>query len=144
MKSIRDIQLSTPWHTVVFATVCLIFLFTTNGLAKPSGSDEELYQYYCAQCHGIKGDGKGVNATEDLPTAPKDFTSEKNLPVFSDKQIVNTIVHGGPAEQLSFIMPSWGDLLSHEEIDLLLGYLRKVCQCTYDLDAAAKANTEKK
>jgi cytochrome c oxidase cbb3-type subunit 3 len=110
--------------------------------AAPGGSGEELYQYYCAQCHGIKADGKGVNATEDLPTAPKDFTSPKTLPVFSDEQIVKTIVQGGPAEQLSFIMPSWAEILSDEEVELLRAYLRKVCQCTYDPVAAAKAKAE--
>ncbi len=110
--------------------------------AATGGSAEELYQYYCAQCHGVKGDGKGVNATEDLPTAPKDFTSPKNLPVFSDQQIVNTIVKGGPAEQLSFIMPSWGALLSTEEVEALKVHLRKICKCSYDPAAAAKAKAE--
>ncbi len=133
-----------PWFTTVLASVCLILIFAGNSSAQSAASGEELYQYYCAQCHGEKLDGKGINATEDLPTAPKDFTSEKTLPVFSDKQIVNTIVHGGPAEQLSFIMPSWGDILNDEEIELLKGYLRKVCQCSYDPDAAAKAAAEKK
>ncbi len=144
MKSTPNTYRSEPWLTVVLGAACLIFLFATNSSAGPSGSGEELYRYYCAQCHGEKGDGKGINATEDLPTAPKDFTSEKTLPVFSDKQIVNTIVHGGPAEQLSFIMPSWGDILSDKEIELLNEYLRKICACSFDPGAAAKTNAEKK
>ena len=111
--------------------------------AASSGSDKELYLYYCAQCHGVNGDGKGVNATEDLPTQPKDFTSPKNLPVFSDQQIINTVTHGGPKEQLSFIMPSWGDILSDKEIDLLRSLLRKICKCKYDPKAAAAAAKEK-
>ena len=118
-------------------------LLGTAAFAQSGGTGEQVYQYYCAQCHGIKGDGKGVNATEDLPTAPKDFTSPKNLPVFKDEQIVNTIVKGGPAEQLSFIMPSWGDILSDEEVELLRAYLRGVCQCTFDPEAAARAAAEK-
>lgn len=127
-------------------TLCAAVLLLAGG-ARPAaaaagGSGEELYQYYCAQCHGVKGDGKGVNATEDLPTAPKDFTSPKNLPVFSDEQIVTTIVKGGPAEQLSFIMPSWGALLSKEDVEALKVHLRKICKCTYDPAAAAKAKAE--
>jgi cytochrome c oxidase cbb3-type subunit 3 len=110
--------------------------------AQSGGTGEALYQYYCAQCHGEKGDGKGINATEDLPTQPKDFTSPKNLPVFSDQQIINTIIHGGPKEQLSFIMPSWGNILSAEEIELLRARLREICQCEYDPEAAAKAKAE--
>lgn len=120
--------------------VCTLLLGTA--FAKPSGTGEQLYQYYCAQCHGVKGDGKGINATEDLPTAPKDFTSPKNLPVFKDEQIVSTIIKGGPAEQLSFIMPSWGEILSDEEVELLRAYLRDVCQCVFDPEAAALAAAE--
>lgn len=111
-------------------------------LAAPSGSGEEIYQFYCAQCHGVKADGKGVNATEDLPTAPKDFTSPKTLPIFTDEQIVKTIVHGGPVEQLSFIMPSWGAILGDDEVELLRAHLRKVCNCVYDAKAAAAAAAE--
>ena len=103
---------------------------------------EALYQYYCAQCHGEKADGKGINATEDLPTQPKDFTSPKNLPAFTDEQIVNTVKHGGPKEQLSFIMPAWGGILSDKEIDLLKIRLREICQCKYDPKAAAAAAEE--
>jgi cytochrome c oxidase cbb3-type subunit 3 len=129
------------------SAVLVLILFLSLGLAagaaaQGSGSGEELYQYYCAQCHGAKGDGKGINATEDLPTQPKDFTSPKNLPVFSDQQILNTITHGGPREQLSFIMPPWGDILSAGEIELLRAHLRGICQCTYDPAAAAKAKAE--
>ncbi len=126
----------------ILLAACLVVLVFTSASAAPGGSGDELYQFYCAQCHGVNGDGKGINATEDLPTAPKDFTSPKNLPVFSDEQLVNTIIKGGPAEQLSFIMPSWGDILSAEEVDLLRAHLRKICKCSYDPEAAAKAKAE--
>jgi cytochrome c oxidase cbb3-type subunit 3 len=132
-------------HKFAFFIVLVFFLLLLTSSLKAQNSSEgkELYQFYCAQCHGVKGDGKGINATEDLPTQPKDFTSPKNLPVFSDQQIINTITHGGPREQLSFIMPPWGDILSAEEIDLLRAHLRVICQCKYDPEAAAKAEREK-
>ena len=127
----------------VFIVIIFLSLYLTPNLkAQESGSGKELYQYYCAQCHGEKGDGKGVNATEDLPTQPKDFTSPKNLPVFSDEQIINTVTHGGPREQLSFIMPPWGNILSAKEIELLRAHLRGICQCKFDPVAAAKAKAE--
>jgi cytochrome c oxidase cbb3-type subunit 3 len=128
---------------LLMVTILLSLWLAPNVGAQDSGSGKVLYQYYCAQCHGEKGDGKGVNATEDLPTQPKDFTSPKNLPVFSDEQIINTVKHGGPREQLSFIMPPWGDILSDEEIERLRAHLREICQCKYDPEAAAKANAEK-
>ena len=127
---------------VLFVTIFLSLWLTSIVNAQESGSGKELYQYYCAQCHGEKGDGKGINATEDLPTQPKDFTSPKNLPVFSDDQILNTVTHGGPKEQLSFIMPPWGNILSTKEIELLKAHLRVICQCKFDPVAAAKAKAE--
>ncbi len=142
MKSNLHTRLSQQLP-VYFIIIFFSLWVTSNLKAQNNGSGKELYQYYCAQCHGEKGDGKGVNATEDLPTQPKDFTSPKNLPVFSDQQIVNTITHGGPREQLSFIMPPWGNILSTGEIELLKAHLRQICQCRYDPKAAAKAAAEK-
>jgi cytochrome c oxidase cbb3-type subunit III len=125
--------------------IIFLILLACLGLTANLGAQESadaLYQFYCAQCHGEKGDGKGVNATEDLPTQPKDFTSPKNLPVFSDQQIVNTITQGGPKEQLSFIMPPWGNMLTAEQIETLRAHLREICQCQFDPEAAAKAKAE--
>ena len=141
MKANLTKRLPQKWP-VVFVTIFLSLWLTSNVKAQESGSGKELYQYFCAQCHGEKGDGKGINATEDLPTQPKDFTSPKNLPVFSDDQIINTITHGGPREQLSFIMPPWGNILSAKEIELLRAHLRVICQCKFDPKAAAKAKAE--
>jgi cytochrome c oxidase cbb3-type subunit 3 len=141
MKGYSNKRVPQKWP-VFIVTIFLSLWLTSNLKAQDTGSGKELYQYYCAQCHGEKGDGKGINATEDLPTQPKDFTSPKNLPVFSDEQIINTVTHGGPREQLSFIMPPWGDILSAEEIGRLRAYLREICQCKFDPAAAAKAKAE--
>lgn len=133
-----------PLELSVFIVIIFFSLWLASNLkAQSSGSGPELYQFYCADCHGEKGDGKGINATEDLPTQPKDFTSPKNLPVFTDQQIINTITHGGPKEQLSFIMPPWGNILSADEIELLKAHLREICKCKYDPKAAAEAKAEK-
>ena len=138
-------KVSTPNRAIICSLSLMLsfYLFSSvAAIAAPTGTGEGIYQFHCAQCHGVKADGKGVNATEDLPTAPKDFTSPKTLPVFTDEQIVKTIVNGGPAVQLSFIMPSWAEILSDEEVELLRAYLRKTCNCQYDPEAAAKAKAE--
>ena len=142
MKVYSNKEFLRKWP-IFIVTIFLSLYLTSNVKAQESGSGKELYQYFCAQCHGEKGDGKGINATEDLPTQPKDFTSPKNLPVFTDEQIINTVTHGGPREQLSFIMPSWGNILSAKEIELLRAHLRGICQCKFDPAAAAKAKAEK-
>lgn len=132
-----------PKWPVIFVTFFLSLWLSPDLRARDDGNGQALFQYYCAQCHGEKGDGKGVNATEDLPAQPKDFTSPKTLPVFSDEQIINTITQGGPREQLSFIMPPWGNILTAEEIERLRDHLRVFCQCRFSPGAAAGAKAGK-
>jgi hypothetical protein len=40
------------------------------------------------------------------------------------------IMDGGPALSKSAIMPPWSETLSEEEVDALIGHLRKLCACT--------------
>lgn len=93
---------------------------------------EENFRHYCAQCHGTDGKGKGINATPDLPVAPKNLTDASDLGTFTDDQIINTLTKGGPVNELSEIMPSWGNTLSEGEIKELLKYVRGLCKCVYD------------
>lgn len=90
---------------------------------------EENYQWYCAQCHNQNGDGKGINATKDMPTAPRNLTNGEDLKKFTDEQIFNTITHGGPANTLSPGMPPWGDILTPDEIKELIKHVRVLCNC---------------
>ena len=40
-------------------------------------SAQENFRWYCIQCHGPKGDGKGVNNTKKLPVSPRNLTDGK-------------------------------------------------------------------
>jgi mono/diheme cytochrome c family protein len=77
---------------------------------------KQLYQKYCSQCHGEKGDGEGY-ATPHLMPRPRDFTSGKfkvrttpsgALPTHQD--LVNIIRRGMPYTS----MPAWPDLSDQE------------------------------
>src|SRR5688572_26895380 len=79
-------------------------------------SGKQLYDKYCAQCHGEKGDGEGY-ATPHLSPRPRNFTTGKfkvrttpngALPTHQD--LVNIIKRGMPYTS----MPAWPNLSDQE------------------------------
>ena len=90
---------------------------------------EQVFKFYCAQCHGLYGDGKGPNVTEDFPVSPRNFTSASEMNKLTDADIRNVILDGGPSLSKSPMMPPWSKTLSGEDIDALVQHLRKLCQC---------------
>jgi mono/diheme cytochrome c family protein len=105
------------------------------GLALASGAPagaaetEQVYKFYCAQCHGLEGKGDGPNVTKDFPVSPRNFTNADEMNKLSDADIKNVILDGGPAVSKSPMMPPWGKTLSADEVDGLIGHLRKLCAC---------------
>ena len=81
--------------------------------------------WYCAQCHGEKGKGDGVNSTMDLPIWPllRDFygIEPKSRAEMDSKEneerIYNIITKGGRAQgnNLSPLMPPFGNSLTEKE-----------------------------
>lgn len=93
-----------------------------------AASGEEVYKFYCSQCHGLKGDGKGPNAAAGT-VAPRDHTNTAEMGKLSDNDIVNAIKGGGAAINKSTMMPPWGNTLAADEVAALKDYLRKLCKC---------------
>lgn len=90
---------------------------------------KQLFNFYCAQCHGTAGDGKGVNVTKDFATDPRNFTNKADMEKRSDDDIRSVIRDGGPAISKSPLMPPWGTTLAPAEVDELLAHIRKLCNC---------------
>lgn len=88
----------------------------------------ETYQWYCTQCHGLKGKGDGVNARL-LTVPPRDHTKADYLETRTDKQLFDAIKLGGLAVGRAPCMPSWGDTLDETMIHSLVGYIRELCEC---------------
>ena len=86
---------------------------------------KQVYEFYCAQCHGVNGDGKGINVTKDFATDPRNFTVGAEMSKRTDADIVGVIKDGGPSISKSSLMPPWGATLTKEEVDGLLAYIRK-------------------
>ncbi|MFQ5873253.1 MAG: c-type cytochrome [Dehalococcoidia bacterium] len=97
-----------------------------------AASAKENFAHYCAQCHGMDGKGTGINATKELPVAPRDLTDGQDLGSFTDEQIFNTLSKGGAANDLSPIMPPWGNTLTSSEIRELVKFVRSLCHCVFD------------
>lgn len=87
---------------------------------------KQLYEIYCTQCHGVNGDGKGVNAAT-MSVAPRDHTDTKEMSARTDEELFKVIKHGGKAINKSILMPVWGGNLSDEDINALVSYLRELC-----------------
>lgn len=91
---------------------------------------KQVFEFYCAQCHGVNGDGKGINVGKDFSTDPRNFTITADMEKRSDADIKGVIRDGGPSISKSPLMPPWGTTLSAAEVDGLLAHIRKLCKCT--------------
>ena len=88
----------------------------------------QLYQRYCAQCHGVKGHGDGINAPY-LVVPPRDHTTSDYLETRSDQQLFDAIKLGGLAVGRAPCMPAWAHTLEDKVIHSLVNYIRELCDC---------------
>ncbi len=99
-----------------------------GNLSAQDGDDlgQVTYDRWCAGCHGVDGTGDGPGAGYMLPR-PRDFTqalyqirttASGELP--TDEDILAIIDQGMPGTT----MPGWEDLLSNDERDSLVQYLK--------------------
>ncbi len=96
--------------------------------AKETAADN--YRAYCVQCHGMEGNGKGVNI-RDMSVSPRDHTDAKAMSGRSDDTLFKVIKEGGTSISKSVLMPPWGATFSDEEIKDLVGHLRELCKCKF-------------
>ena len=95
---------------------------------KESAADN--YRTYCTQCHGVDGNGKGINI-RDMSVQPRDHTDAKAMSGRSDDAIFKVIKEGGPSIDKSVLMPPWGETFSDDEIRDLVAHLRQLCKCSF-------------
>lgn len=101
---------------------------------KAAAADEQFagatrnYDTYCAQCHGINRNGRGINS-RDMPVQPRDHSDAKGMGGIPDEEIFRVIKEGGLAVNKSVLMPAWGNVMSDTEIREMAAYLRHVCKC---------------
>ena len=115
---------------VLTALTLAVLFIPRAAVAEPVPMERaaELYDTYCAQCHGMSRNGKGVNTT-GLSVQPRDHTDTKAMADLPDDQIRLVIEEGGLAVNKSILMPAWGEAMNPDEIAAMVRYLRQVCKC---------------
>jgi mono/diheme cytochrome c family protein len=116
--------------TVLFGLLCLSRPAECTDLPQQLGlrGAREIYQGACAGCHGQNGEG--------APQSIAGFVRPDSFPHF-DKCNESTpeytrdyraaIRDGGPARGFSQIMPSFSGVLTSQQMDELVAYLRSLC-----------------
>lgn len=106
------------------------FMFCLLSLVGPVQADEvqgkKLYVAICSQCHGITGEGNGINAPE-LEVVPRNHTDRGEMAARTDEDLFKAIAEGGQAINKSILMPNWGNHLSEQDINDLVAWLRVLC-----------------
>ncbi len=104
-------------------------IMVSFGLAAARESAADNYKLFCVQCHGTQGTGKGINAPF-LSVQPRNHTSAKDMSELRDvEDVFKAIKAGGVSVGKSTQMPSWGSILSNDEINDLVKHLRMMCKC---------------
>lgn len=114
----------------MFATPFALIGALSSAPALSAENGEALYQTYCAQCHGITGNGMGVNI-RDMSVQPRDHTDATAMSARSDELLFQAVKGGGQSINKSVLMPPWDGVLSDEEIQSLVEYMRELCQCRH-------------
>ena len=90
---------------------------------------ERLYKSGCIACHGADGAGAPLTLTEfQRPDSFPDFARCDQTTPEPNSAWKAVIIHGGPSRGFSQIMPAFGELLTSDEIDDLIAYLRSFCR----------------
>ena len=89
---------------------------------------KEIFEAGCISCHGSDGRGQSpALQVFERPSTFPDFTNCADSTPEPDAQWRAVITNGGPTRGFSQIMPSFRDLLTREQIDKVIGYLRTLC-----------------
>jgi high-affinity iron transporter len=96
-----------------------------TGVASGGTADKgkALYAGHCASCHGATGNGQGAQAPGMNPP-PTDFTNAAAMNARTDSDLQMPILQG----KYGTAMPGYGTVLSPDEVDSLVLYLRMLAQ----------------
>ncbi len=103
--------------------VTLCVLAHSSSAADLSG--RELYEGACSSCHGTDGRGAPEGTAINVPLP--DFTDCSFITREGDGNWGYLIAHGGRGLGLSPQMPAFADVLTDEQVHLVLEYIRSFC-----------------
>lgn len=88
-------------------------------------SGKQLYDQYCARCHGLDGSGIG----DDEGRQAKPLNDPRVMAQLSDEAIKGVIMAGrpgGPGQPP--LMPAFGDVFTEARLMVLVAYVRSLSQ----------------
>lgn len=125
LRGVRSEGFAWPSLVGLFAGA-LIASVVQPAAAQDTTAGQAVYVRWCAGCHGVDGDGQGPASGYMLPR-PRDFTAalyqirttgSGELP--TDDDILRVINRGIPGTT----MPGWSDVLTQQERNELVPYLK--------------------
>jgi cytochrome c oxidase cbb3-type subunit 3 len=116
-------------RSFLIALLALAITAVAGSSSALAAKAKDNYKFYCSQCHGLTGDGKGPNSNDTQPVSPRDHTDPVGMAKLPDADIINVIKGGGKATGKSSMMPPFSKTLTEKEITDLKDYLRKLCKC---------------
>lgn len=100
-----------------------------------AGYQEELgYQVqrtYCSRCHNPESTPEQVSNHDNLAVPPHSFDQGDTYNRLSDADLTAIIGYGGPAMNLSPLMPPYGTTLTKAEMQAVIAYIRLVSDPPY-------------
>ena len=103
----------------------VLLLSSAPAAAQTPATIPEMWDAWCARCHGKDGSGKVDQPT--VTVEPMDFTDCRIASAEPDADWEVAIAEGGPAVGLSAQMPAFGDALSGEQIQGFVRHIRAFC-----------------
>ena len=93
---------------------------------QPDDEGKDLYMRACATCHGV--DGRGASAhLLGFETPMPDFSDCNFATREPDADWIAVAHQGGPVRGFAQEMPAFGEALSEEELQKILGFIRTFC-----------------
>jgi len=89
-----------------------------HGLVGDTDKGRQFYSANCFTCHGLKGDGKGPRSKFIHPS-PRNFIAAQSRQTLNRPALFKAITAGKPGT----VMPSWGKVLSDQEIANVAEYV---------------------
>jgi mono/diheme cytochrome c family protein len=133
IRFIRVRRLARPALTlqvvIWFASTASLFAQTIRQRSHDVKNGERIYKSGCIACHGANGAGAPQTLTVfKRPDTFPDFTRCDQTTPEPNSAWKDVVVHGGPARAFSQIMPAFGELLTSDQIDDVIAYLRSLCR----------------
>jgi cytochrome c553 len=93
---------------------------------------KQLFEQYCAVCHGQSGEGDGFNAY-NLNPKPHSLSDSTYMRALSSQTLTETISFGGKGVNKSVLMPAYQKTLDKTQISNVVVYIETLTQTKSDL-----------